>query len=264
MPQILLLNPIKGTPVKTKRKAKKMATRTAAQKRATKKLIAYNKARRSPVASAKRSYVRKAKKRGRPAGSGAGRLTELVVRRGNSVRVRANPVRRHRRRNPIHASVITGGMMGLFKGAAVQAIGGVAIDAAFGQVKNYLPTSMQRVTGTVGIGDAVKAIFTAAVGKLLSKPTKGLSMKAAQGSLTVQMYQIASTFIPASMPLGYAGAGMVVPGQARVGPNIQSSMQRYTAPGQTPLLNRYTSAGSPSPILSQRASVMSQEGVTLR
>ena len=243
MPQLLLLNPT----TRAKGHSMKKHHRSAAQRRATAKLVAMNRARkhrRNPVA----------------------KVTRRRARRANPIMASTHRrvVRHHRRRrNPIRMSGIAGGMMGMFKGALVQASGAVVMDAAFGQVKGFLPASMQRVPGSIGIGDAVKAVFTAMVGKLLSKPTRGLSMKAAQGSLTVQAYSMLSTLVPASLPLGYSSPALTAQGQNRITPN---GVGRFTAPGVSPLLGRFTQPGI-SPLLptgGSRDSTMSREGVTMR
>jgi hypothetical protein len=209
--------------------------RSAAQRAATARMLAANRAKRSGYA--------KRKRRMNPVSTAVRR----VVRRG-----------RMRRRNPI------GGGVGLFnlrsymaplKDAAVMGAGAVAMDMAFGYVNRYLPASVQVVPGTVGAGDAVKAVLTVALGKLLSKPTRGLSSKAAMGSLVVQMRDVTMKLLPASMMpvngLGYVNAGRVVPQiNARVNANRRAvvgdggaagTMGLYT--GGTPLLSRAGNVG---------------------
>lgn len=194
---------------------------------------------------------------------------------------RPNPKRRVRRSNPVAATVrrvvrrskgrvmrrhnpISMGGSGLFnlrgymqplKDAAIMGAGAVAMDVAFGYVNRYLPASVQVVPGSVGVGDAVKAILTVALGKVLSKPTRGLSSKAAMGSLVVQMRDITMKVIPAGvMPvngLGYVTAGRVVPQiNARVNSNRRAvvggggaagTVGLYT--GGTPLLSRAGTVG---------------------
>ena len=149
-----------------------------------------------------------------------------------------------RRRNPINLGS-GGSYMNQIKAALIGGAGAVAVDVAYGQIQSYLPASMQKVAGQVGTGDAVKAIITVALGKLLSKATKGMSAKAAQASLTVQAHDILKTFVPATMTmggLGYASPARLVQGTNRVGP-IRRGMNAYTG-GQPPLLNAYTNGSS--------------------
>lgn len=240
MPEMLLLNPAK------RRKGRKSARkgRSAAQKRATAKMLAANRSRRrsNPVSGAnpRRAYATSAR--------------------------RANPARsRRRRRNPIGiGSILSGGKgyMGMVKDALISGGGAVAVDLAYGQVKGYLPASLQRTPGSPGLGDVVKAVFTIAVGKLLSKPTRGLSQKAAAGALTVQAHQLIAGFVPATMTMGYGSPARIANGQNRVGPNVRNGVQRFIAPGSTPMLSSYPAPGAvASPLLNgSRQSAMVREG----
>lgn len=190
-----------------------------------------------------------------------------AARRRASGRVAANPAKRRRvgakrRRNPISTYVrravrrrrnpIGGLGRGLLnfrsylspiKDAAIMGVGAVAVDVGYAYINRMLPASMQRTPGTVGVGDAVKAFLTVALGRLLSGPTRGMSAKAAQGALVVQAYNIAAQYLPASMPvagLGYATAGRVVPGAGRANANGRVGM--YVG-GNSPLLSRSPSGG---------------------
>lgn len=222
MAQILLLNPINkgGKMAKKRRSAKQIA--------ATRKLVAMNKRRGGKTASRR------------------------VARKRNPIS--AAPARRRRRRNPVMAAVarrrrrnpisMGGGasILGMLKGAAMAGAGAVAMDVAIGQINKFLPASMLGNPGQIDQGDAVKAGLTVLLGKVLNKPTRGLSMKAAQASLAIQAYNMIGSFLPASMPLGYMNPGRVVNGRAVIGPNVRQSVQRFT-PGATPLLSRYTQPG---------------------
>ena len=196
----------------------------------------------------------------------------VVHRRKNpltATRRRKNPLSLHkrvmhvasrrRRRNPI--SLGSGGSyMNQIKAALIGGAGAVAVDVAYGQIQSYLPASMQKVAGQVGTGDAVKAIITVALGKLLSKATKGMSAKAAQASLTVQAHDILKTFVPTSVTmggLGYASPARLVQGTNRVGP-IRRGMNAYST--GTPLLNAY-STGS-SQLLNGAGAASRREGVS--
>jgi hypothetical protein len=221
MPQLLLINP--GRIVKKSRKS-----RTPAQRAATRRMIAANKRRASP---AKRRKARRSNPL--PAVSRVARRAGRVARRTYS-RIR-------RRRNPISLGG-TSSYLSAFKDAAVQGAGAVAVDVAYGYIEPMMPAALQRKPGSLGLGDAVKAIATVALGRLLSRPTRGLSQRAAKGALTVQVHGIVSGLLPAGMAngvgrVGWMTAAPTINASARVGPNRLGNVGAYTAPGQTALLN---------------------------
>ena len=236
MAEILLLNP-KGRTNMAKRR------RSPAQRAATRKMLAANK-RRSP-------------RRARRANPAPRR--SVTVRRAR----RRNPALRayRRRRNPI-GGLRMSGIMGTLKEAAVQGAGAVAMDWIFGKVNAYLPASMQRTPGQIGVGDAVRMLLTIVIGKALAKPTRGLSNKAAIGSLTVQFRDITAGLLPAGTlsGVGYAVPGRIANFSNRVGPN-RARMAAYVGAGNSPLLNAYTSPGV-TPLLS--GSAAAREGVRFR
>lgn len=187
-------------------------------------------------------------------------------RKRNPIMGRARTVTRKRRRNPIS---LGGGMGSLFnfrsyipplKDAAVMGAGAVAMDVGFGYVNRYLPVSMQRVPGSVGVGDAVKAIITVALGKLLAKPTRGLSTKAAMGSLVCQFRDVTMAVLPASVTqmngLGFVTAGRVVP---QMNSRVNANQRAFENPNQRTASRTQVGAGSnvsqyvagASPLLSQ-------------
>lgn len=226
MPQLLVLNPAK------RRRAKK--SRSPAQKAATRRMIAANRGHSANPAPARKRRVSKSRRR--------------VARRSNPVSL-SRMVTRRRRRNPTSALGGGASIVAMLKGAAISGAGAVAVDLAYGQISKFLPASMLGQPGVIDQGDAVKAGVTVLLGKLLNKATRGLSVKAAQASLTVQAYGMFATLVPASMSLGYASPGRVIQGNSRVGPNIRSGAQqmgRYS-PG-APLLSQYQGA-SASPLL---------------
>lgn len=169
-----------------------------------------------------------------------------------AVKRRRNPIaamrrRVHRRRNPI---AMGGGYMTAIREALMGGAGAVAMDVVFGQVNKFLPASMQKTAGTVGAGDAVKAVLTVFIGQVLNKATKGFSRKAAQASLTVQAHDIIKSFVPASVALGsvgFATPAFPVQGTNRVGP-IRQGVNAYTT--GTPLLNAYQRPGGATALLS--------------
>jgi len=190
------------------------------------------------------------RKRGRKT---AKRRVHAVKRRRNPVaklktvaaRRRRNPigikrVHARRRRNPIAMT----GIAAQLKGALIGGAGSVAVDVLMGQLNGYLPASMQRVPGTLGVGDAVKIGITIAAGKLLNKATRGMSSKMAAGALTVQAADILKTFVPATMTLGYSNPARIIQGSARVSPNMNRVGFYMPAGSPSPLLNAYMSPGS--------------------
>lgn len=241
MAEMLLINP-------RRRKARRASPkrRTAAR-------------RKNPVAALAR------RRRRNPVASLARR-----VRRRNPIGNlrRASLAGRRRRRNPIGVGGLSKrGIMSMFKDAALGAAGSVAVDAAMGQINGFLPATLQRVPGTVGVGDAVKAALTVILGHAGRKLTKGASVKMAQGALTVQMADIAKQFLPASLTMGGVGfysPARIVNGTNRVGP-IRKGVNQYMQPGVTPMLNQYTQPGRTA-LLSgsvRGRTAQSREGVTL-
>lgn len=185
------------------------------------------------------------------------RARRRPARRRNPIAA-ARSYRRGRRRNPISLGRAST-YVSMIKDAAIGAAGAVVVDLAMGQINRFLPATLQRVPGAVGVGDAVKAVLTVAMGQLLRGPTRGMSTQLAKGALTVQAHGIITQFVPAGLTLGYATAAPVVNSSARIGPN-RAMLNRYIAPGQTPMLSRYVAPGL-SPMLSGRDSTMARESV---
>lgn len=182
-------------------------------------------------------------------------------------RRRANPVRAkrrasRRRRNPIGMGRMgTNRIFTMLKDAAVGGAGALAVDFAMGQINSYLPLTMRKQPGQVGVYDAVKVGVTVALGHFLSKPTKGLSQKAAMGALTVQAYGLLKNMLPAEISggLGYYSPVPVARGSGRVGPR---GIAAYTR-GGTPLLSAYTQGASPL-LSGSRSQTLQREGVLYR
>jgi hypothetical protein len=187
-------------------------------------------------------------------------VTAMVRRKRNpleAMRRRRNPMAamvRRRRRNPIGGAMM-GGYMAQIREAVIGSAGALAMDVLYGQINNFLPPSLKNTPNTIGAGDAVKAVVTVALGGLLNKATRGFSAKAARASLTIQSYNIMKTFVPASLPLGYASPALIAQGTNRVSP-IRRGMNAYT--NGTPLLNAYTAPGR-TPLLS---GARNREGAT--
>jgi len=167
-------------------------------------------------------------------------LAAMRRRRNPLAAARRNPLARMRRRmrNPIGG--VMGNYMTQIREAVIGGAGALGMDLVYGQINSFLPAALKRVPGSIGAGDAVKAVITVALGGLLSKPTRGLSDKAAKASLTIQAYDIMKSFVPSGMTIGYASPALIAQGTNRVGP-IRRGMNAYT--NGTPLLNAYMSPG---------------------
>lgn len=168
-------------------------------------------------------------------------------------------MRRHvtRRRNPIGTGMASTYLRDV-REALMAGAGAVVFDIVHGQIKRFLPTSLQVTPGSIGAGDAVRAVITVVVGQALNGVTRGFSKKAAMASLTVQAHDLLKGFVPASLPLGYMSPAMVAQGTNRVGPiRGTTGMNAYMRPGPTPLLSAYTSG---TPLLNGAA--QRREGVS--
>lgn len=221
MAEMLLINP------RRRRKARR-ANPIAKRRRVTR--------RRNPLAA----VARRRRRNPMPA-----------VRRRNPIGLARRRVMR--RRNPIGGRMGTGMIMAAIREAFVGGAGAVAVDLAMGQINRYLPASLKTVPGTVGAGDAVKALITVTLGHLLARPTRGLSRKMALGALTVQSANIMKSFVPATMTMGYASPARIVRGVNTVGPNMGAYTQG------SPLLNAYTRSNVTPLLSANRSSAMSRE-----
>ncbi|NDC10231.1 MAG: hypothetical protein EBZ75_13000 [Oxalobacteraceae bacterium] len=223
MAEMLLINP------RRRRKTRRAAATTTRRRRVTRR-------RRNPMPAVARP---------------------LFARRRRTAR-RANPIARMRRRtmrrrNPIGGRMGTGMIMAAIREAFVGGAGAVAVDLAMGQINRYLPASLKTVPGTIGAGDAVKALITVTLGHLLARPTRGLSRKMALGALTVQSANIMKSFVPGTMAMGYASPARIVRGVNTVGPNMGAYTQG------SPLLNAYTRSNVTPLLSANRSSAMSRE-----
>lgn len=251
MAELLLINPARPL-----RKGKKMAARkkssrkwgSPAQKRALAKMLAAN--RRKSGGGKRRSAKRTSASAARRRMSNP--LTTYSRKRRSA----------RRRSNPIKLGGMGGGFVNALKAAVIGGAGSVVVDLAYAQVARFLPAMLQRTPGSVGLGDAVKAVFTVAAGELLNKPTRGMSRRMATGALTVQAATMLRSFVPASMALGYYSPAAITQGNARVGPIPRPGVGAYV-PGAPPLLNAY-SQGLP-PMLNSAGSMPSaqaREGIS--
>lgn len=175
-------------------------------------------------------------------------------------RRRANPLsaRRvsRRRRNPIGggAGLSAKSIMVMLRESVIGGAGAVGVDYLMAQLGPKLPASLRITSGKPGAGHAVKALLTILAGKLLKKPTKGLSEKMAQGALTVQVAQVLGSLLPAqTASVGYYTPTRVVNGSNRVGPiRPTQGVGEFLPRGASPVLQAFLPQGT-SPVLRTRS-----------
>lgn len=169
--------------------------RTAAQRAATRRMIAANRSRRVG------HNPRAAKKRGRR------RSAVVVVNPGSMA------LGHHRRHAVSHAGGrVAGGAVALIRGGAIGAGGALAVDVAMGFVNGFLPVSMNSKLSADGspnyLNYAVKGGLAVLVanyaGRLVGREN---AHRMALGSMTIMGYELlrplAQSILPASMSLGY-------------------------------------------------------------
>lgn len=202
--ELLLINP-------RKRKAKRTTTRRKARKHTTR-----SRRRSAPVVVMANPSPRRRRSR----------LSAL--------RSKVRHVRRKYRRNPLPRFSL-GAITTMAKGAAVGAAGAVAVDVLYGYAKSMLPASMQSPTDGAGINPMYflgKGALAVAVGVLGRKLTSHAAAMA-EGSLTVQAYQLMSAMMPASIAMGYASPARVMRGAPRVGQFVSEFVSGRPAPAVT-------------------------------
>lgn len=176
MAQLLLINP-KVKPSKRKRKGVKVMAkkRSAAQKRATAKLVAFNKSKRhsNPV---KKVEHRKSKRKSNP-------ISVVHRKTGKSVSARSWKKSKYRR-NPIMSKA--NGIIGQVTSAGIAAAGAISLDVAW----SFLPLpDMIKVGPMRHVAKAVGAIGLGMLAGMLVKKETANSLAA--GALTVVMYNAA-------------------------------------------------------------------------
>lgn len=200
MAQLMLINPAKR-PTKRRRKA----TRSPAQKAATRRMLAAN--RRTSRAAPKR------RRRNPIAASAVSRVTRRT--------------RRARSRNPIGMT----GILGSITDAAIGAGGALAVDMAF----NYLPLPANFKTGMAGT--AAKAATAIALGTIGRKVLGRTAGKMAAGALTVIAYDAMKGFVPGAAAT-VAGLGYMSPGLP-AGYLPQQGMGEYIRSGNMAGVSEY-------------------------
>lgn len=216
MSELLLINP--GRRVKSKRKKK----RSAAQKAATRRMLAAR-----GLGRVKRK--RKTTLRTAPVAKKRKRKSRSIARVSARARVRRkhNPIRAHRRRryrsNPMRMNSMTGFTKHTLMPSVVGAAGALSLDVILG----FLPVPVQFKTGPMRA--IVKIAGAVGVGMLASNFMKReTAHQIAAGAITVTLYDVMKGYLQQAMPtlplseadvmfeeypnLSYAGAGQTVDG----------------------------------------------------
>ena len=183
-------------------------------------------------------------------------LAALRRTRSNPIAMRRRVMRR--RPNPLGGAMLMAAIRQAFIGGA----GAVAVDFVYGYIQKMVPgtTFLATTPGKVGVGDAVKAIATVALGHFLAGPTRGLSRRMAEGALTVQSATIMKALLPATITgqMGYFNPAVTTYGTPTVGSNF--GMGAYTR--GTPLLSAYQRPNGATPLLSAtRSNALKRENV---
>lgn len=202
-----------------RRKARK--GRSAAQRAATRRMLAANRARRTGSNPRRRAR--------RKASSAA--TTVRRVRR--TVNRKARRVSRHLSR-PVSMRGLTGGAMGLLKTGAMGAGGALATDVAMGFVNGFLPATMStklNADGTVNyLNYAAKFGVVLGLRALASKAlSHDTANRMATGSVTVMAYELlrpmVQNVLPASMALGWYSPAVTF--KAGVKPGMAPGVGNY-------------------------------------
>lgn len=202
MAQLMLVNPSKRKPQRKKTMRKK--ARTPAQKRATAKLVRFNKARRRTT---RNPAKRKAPARKRVATSAPSRRTGRAPTKRLTARRRRNTVKRYYP-NPARRSgkmTIKNVVDNQIKPAAIQASGALMLDIGYGYLGGYIPAMLN--TGMMK--HATKGVVAIALGMVASNFMNNTTAnKLALGAMTVTFHdalkEAMTTFMPA-IPMGEAG-----------------------------------------------------------
>lgn len=155
--------------------------RTAAQKRATAKLVAFNKSRRAGK--------KKTKRRANPIVA----LPNPTKRRKRRAASVSRASVRRRRRNPIKIDALKSVIMP----AAVQAGGGLAINLLMSYVTPYLPAQLKTGVAKDAVTLAAAVGLAMFGGKFISR---GMAKDLAQGAATITLYNLAKSSVTQMAP----------------------------------------------------------------
>lgn len=200
MEQLMLINPRKRTA--------KRRPRTAAQRAATKRMVAANRARRSSGRAVATYAANPAPARRRPA------KRQSVAR-----------IMRHRKRNPASRA---SGVMPMITGAFMGASGALLVNT----VGNYvpMPASMQ----TPHMKAVVNGVLAIALGTFGSKFIGRRAVQMAEGALTVTLHDTLKNVLAGVIPmnLGYYSPAMIMGADNRVGlpAPAEQSLREYMQP----------------------------------
>ncbi len=213
MEELLLLNPSR----RPSKRGKSRKHRTAAQKAATRKLVAMNRAHRGGSAK------KRVKSRRRSAVVSYAANPAPRKRRHAVAKIR----RRHYRRNPSSSPV---GVVAQLKGAAIGATGALAINTMY----NMLPLPASVTTGKMAyVG---RAAFALALGVVTRKMLPGgMVGKMVQGSLTVTAHDALKDIVGGMLPTFAPKLGMYV--SPAYHPAAYPSMRGTPAPALSEYLN---------------------------
>ncbi|MGH6795930.1 MAG: hypothetical protein ACREDH_12235 [Methylocella sp.] len=128
--------------------------------------------------------------------------------------------RRHFRRNPISSGAMRanlGTVQRALTGAAVGAGGAIAVDIAMAQAAKFLPAAMTSRFDAAGAVNysyyGAKAAIAIGLGilgaKFLPGRLRSIAARGAEGSLTVQGYELVKGMLPAAVVLGYMNPGRI-------------------------------------------------------
>lgn len=177
----LIANPASRRKTSRKTAGKKRRTRSAAQRAATRRMLAANR---------------------------SGRAVHRNPSRRRARRVRRNPSSRGRRTfSAIRSSSITA----LLKGGAIAGAGGVLNDILYAQLGRVLPASMMAPQDAAGgtnwsyfAGKVGSAVLLGIVGKKVPG-MRAHAARLAEGAIAITAYQIMRGMVPASLGLGGMG-----------------------------------------------------------
>ena len=201
MAELMLVNPKpRKTRGKKKRPMARKKRRTAAQKAATRKLVAFNKRK----ASAKRRTRRNPVSVSAPSRATGKRPTKrLQARRKANTRKGYYPNPRRRTRTP--RGMIQNIVQKQLQPAAIQASGAIGLDVVYGYFGNFIPAQLN--TGM--IRHVTKGVVALGIGFVASNFVKNQTAnEMAKGALTVTMHdafkEALQQWMPA-IPLGDVG-----------------------------------------------------------
>lgn len=178
--------------------------RSAAQRAATAKMIAANRAskrgrRKSAVATVSAAPKRKYRR--------------------STVRRATRAARRYSRRaGAMLRGFNTGGIVPMVKNAGIGAAGAIGVDIAYGAASKFLPDSVKSPMAADGGMNyayyAAKGALAIGVGMIAGKVVSpSIASKMAEGSLTVTLHDAMKALIPAdSVPMGYASSARIARG----------------------------------------------------